>query len=75
MAKRKLPDDIQDHIEKVRLIREASQSLEAYNKLLKESHDLENNLNYIISQRGKIEKELISLLADKRAYEEGFQHL
>ena len=46
MAKKRTPITLEEHKEKVRLIREASESLKAYNQLLLDSRELEGNLKH-----------------------------
>jgi len=56
MAKK--DDDINAHVEKVKLIREASKSLSDYNKLLNETKELQSNINFITRERTALNKKL-----------------
>jgi len=56
MAKK--DDDINAHVEKVKLIREASKSLSDYNKLLNETKELQSNINFITGKRTALNEEL-----------------
>ena len=57
MAKK--DDDINAHVEKVKLIREASKSLSDYNKLLNETKELQSNINFITRERTALNKKLL----------------
>lgn len=65
----KIPDDLE---RRIKLIEEASKSVEAYNKLLDETRQLSENIAHIDETRAKINEKLLDAKAELRAYEEGF---
>tara|TARA_R110000796_G_scaffold219934_1_gene336003 strand:+ start:17995 stop:20922 length:2928 start_codon:yes stop_codon:yes gene_type:complete len=60
MAKNKKPQEILDLELKNKLIRDGAKSLEDYQKLLDKTREIDKNINFIKSQREKINKTLIS---------------